>query len=537
MEMSRRTALSALAIGAVAIAGKDILSSLDRIIPEEAPKPPKKQEIQRDEVEFSEPHDQTIRWEVGSRLHKDEENDAREIAAFQLEINDFAKKLRQEIGFVPNGSSDASQEQEAARKALLASVLPERIKQIAKILTRYPSTRGQEARLLYEDALQLFSSCHGQGLVFKAWNEALATEGKEVSFDRNGQYYETRMRDYVPASPDIWSQDMDPRNKPNRPEADRQRMQEKPGWSGKQRKKLFKRLSSQPWMIELGKQEDLTLVEYYSFIKSYIHEKSESDEESPRALAERLLEARRTMLERSIVDASTEQVIIFAGNDARYFSGTEDGAWDEVLESSGVNQDRINKIATPEGGSNSETLGMLKKVIASSKGKTLLAFSTHGAEHFLGMGHQGGAEAITDVALAEALLARVQEQHSAETLKDITVIMDACHTYEFAKNVMQKMKEAWQAKQPRPFPFARIQLPCIVAGVQEGSVGQAGSVISRVLQNQLGGIEKDRGISGRRLLQNVQPTSYEENDMTFFSPGTGLEFADNSGHLSQERIV
>jgi hypothetical protein len=241
-------------------------------------------------------------------------------------------------------------------------------------------------------------------------------------------------------------------------------------------------------------------------------------------------------MERSIVDASTEQAIIFAGNDARYFEGNQDESWDATLESAGVKSDRVNKIATAEDHTNAETLSILKKTIASSEGKTFLAFSTHGAEQYLGMDHRAGEGAITDTYVAEALLARVLEQRSPTTLADMTIVMDACHTYEFSKNVMMKMKEIWDSKPPRPFPFARIHFPFMIAGVQEGSVGQASSTISRVLQNQGEGVRKDGGLSGRRLLQNVQPISYEENDMTFFASGTGTEFASRSTLPNQRRV-
>lgn len=527
--LSRRSLLAG-GLAAIGTAlGAKVAHDLRHVIP--GPVRERHEQPFTDEAEFSEPHAEDP-WETAPTVNEDEPADRRELTGFQYELSEFEQVFRAEFGNAETGPGGSATTQERTREFLLGSRLPERIRQIAAILVRYPSSRGSFAGRVYFDAMHVFSSCESQGLVYAAIKEASEAIGTSVSFSRNGgRYYASKLRDYVPTDHDIWSRDIDPRNAQHIPGSTRRNIEASPVWSGRRHKQIFRRLAERTSIVERAKREDLTIVEYFSLLKSVIHERAEltADQRGREAIEEtvdRLLLARRATMDRDVLSANTEKAILFYGNDGRYMNGAEDGGWDGTIEAVGLPADRVERIGTSETRTSAaEELSKLRRAVATSRGKTFLSFKTHGANAALMIDQARGPEAITDQLLAEALFSRLQATRDVRTLGEVNIVIDACNSYTYTKNVVRILRQLWEVSSFRALPFSRVYLPFIVTAVQEGANGQAGSMISSRLDLQFSGIQEDRAVTGRRLLQNVQPSVYEESDMTFFAAETGTEFS------------
>ena len=498
----------------------------------------------RDVVEFSEPHPADTPWEREESLPPLEQTEARALQEFRSELARFQRLLDGRLSETEDDGIDSLQAQSAARDFLLRSSLPERLLRVAPLITRSSSAHGQEYRMLFDQTLQVFHTCDCQGLVYAAIRDAVGDAHGTTNFQRDSWYYGAHLRDYVPGKKDLWSQDVDPRNKPNEPEDARRKMRADPAWAGKRRKELFRTLATRPSLVERAQRDDLTMVEFFSLIKSIVHERAPLTEEqraveSIEGTAERLLALRRELLHRKVLSPETQKAIIFYGDDRRYMLGSADTTWDGSLDAAGVRPERVERIATSDTRTNADALRDLQRAIASSRGKTFLSFKTHGAVSGLYIDSQRGTEHISDAFIAEALIARIQATRDPSTLKDMDIVVDACHSYEFRNNVILRMKELWERGPMRAHPFERVAKPFFVTVVQEGSVGQAGSLICGVLDadSQVRAVRQEDGLSVERLLKKVQPRVYEESDMTFFAPGSGTEFAGRASSPSRSRAA
>ncbi len=499
-----------------------------------------------DVVEFSEPHPRDTPWERKGPRAVQEQSDLRDMQQFRSELARFQRLLGDTFPEMEGGAADSLEIQSSVRAFLLRSSLPERLREIAPVIVRSPSGRGHEGRALFQQTLDVFSACSCTGLVYVALRDATRDAHGDVHFARDSSYYGCHLRDYVPTKKDLWSQDIDPRNNPHALEEDRERMRRDPAWSGKRRKDIFRALATRPSLVERAQRDDLTLVEFFSLVKSVVHERGRLTEErrariSLEETADELLAARRELLRRKILGPETERVILFYGDDhaRNMVHGEAETVWDGPLEATGVRPERIEKISTNATRTNADALRSLRQSIASSRGKTLLSFKTHGATDKLMIDSQRGSEYISDTLIAEALIARIQATRNPRTLEDMNIVVDACHSYEFRNNVIQRMQELWQRGPMRAYPFEQVGKPFFVTVVQEGSVGQGGSLISGILDSdsQVSAVRKDGGLFVERLLKNIQPRVYEENDMTFFAAGSGREFAERASSQTNDRAA
>lgn len=539
--ISRRGLLGGvIATGAMAL-GAAVNNELQKIVPQVE----RSAEEPRDVVEFSESHLTDTPWESPDAYDaSQEQGDAREMRAFRSELARFQRLLDDRLSETDDENFDSLRAQSAARGLLLRSSLPEHLRRVAPLMTHSPSERGHEGRALFDQTLQIFHTCDCQGLVYTAIRDAARDAHGATNFPRDSWYYGSHLRDYVPDKKDLWSQDVDPRNKPDAREEDRIKMRADPAWAGRRRKALFRTLAARSSLIECAQRDDLAVVEFFSLIKSIVHERIPLTEEqrareSIEATAERLLAVRRELLRRKILGPETQKAIIFYGDDRKYMHGSTDTTWDGPLEAAGVRPECIEKIATSDTRTNADVLRDLQQAIASSRGKTFLSFKTHGAVNGLYIDNQRGTEHISDTLIAEALMARIQATRDPSTLKDMDIVVDACHSYEFRNNVILRLKELWERSSMRAYPFERVAKPFFVTVVQEGSVGQASSLISETLDSdsQVRGVRQDGGLYVERLLKGVQPRIYEESDMTFFAPGSGVEFAGLTPSPLRSRVT
>ncbi len=522
--LSRRALLGGILGGGALLAEKELAKKVARALP-----PSERPSVESEDiVEFSAPHPYRTPWEQKQPQVPLEHTEREAMRAFRSELARFQHLLREELPEARGGVDDSLEMQRATRIFLQTSSLPERVRDIAPLIIRFSSEHGSEGRMLFEETLRVFHECNSQGLVYAAIQEAAEIKGMQTNFTRDSWYYGSRLRDYIPKSKDIWSQDIDPRNRPGIDERHRQWIKNDPSWSETRRQALFRALAERPELITRAKRHDLTLAEFFSLIKAVIHEQMRIREageapESIEATAEKLLLHYRESLRRVILGPETETAIILYGNDGRLMYGAEDDAWNDTLEAAQVRPDRIQKIGTNETCTNAEVLHEVKQAIASSRGKTFIAFKTHGSTNGLYIDRKSH-EHISADDLAESLINRVRATRDLSSLKEMNIVIDACHSYDFRHEVIRLMEERWGRSPMRTHPFTHVDKPFFVTVVQEGSVGQGSSLICDALDGQFSGIQKDGAVYGQRLLQNVQPRVYEENDMTFFDT-KNVEFA------------
>jgi hypothetical protein len=149
--------------------------------------------------------------------------------------------------------------------------------------------------------------------------------------------------------------------------------------------------------------------------------------------------------------------------------------------------------------------------------------------------------------LAQYLLARLKRSDNAEELSNVTMILESCHGYDFAENLMEALRLAWVAKDERGdsletqfgVPSNRLRSPTVITMAHADSDVISGKTINDLLPSHQEGIRADGGLLGGRVLQMFQPAVYEKNNMTFFASGAGrlLEFGnlDSESNSQQKR--
>ena len=476
-------------------------------------------------AELSEPHE---RFEWGPPRRMTPEQNER-INNFWRELSQFSRAIRREY-FNQGASSfvNASLEtQRRVRSMFLASSLKRTFDELGDELLL------SQDRSLYSMALDTFSECSSHGLLYAKIKECAERLELPLPIAHNDIYYRARVRDYLPSGTDIWSHDIDPRNNPGLTGTDLAELQAHPGWAGSYRKAAFRQLASNEEIQRLAKQADLTVVEYFSLLKATQHVfvdrawQTPEDQSAPRieAIAQQLLTQREAFAHTNLADRTTQQAILFYGRDREnVHQGSDEHAWSEILGSAGVPEERIREFGTTREHNAEDIRTRLLSAIEHSSGKTFIAFDTHGNPTVLAVDMER-PDHVTTQNLAQALVARLERLAQPTGLREITLVLEACYTFNFGQNLMTSIREQWDAQPNRPFPSSQIELPTLLTAVQEDSMGFHNFKMISLLSEQLNGIQQDGGLSGQRILQVVQPKSYIHNDITCFAPGSGTEFA------------
>ncbi len=391
----------------------------------------------------------------------------------------------------------------------------------------------------FDQALQVLAKGNCEGVALAAVSDYARAHRSRMILARDRFYYSARVRDYLPRGEDIYSQDIDPRNVPGLSQMFHERelagLREHPGWAGARRQRQFRELAANDTIAELAKEADFTLAEYFSLIKAVIHQRERNvaagNRETDVAIARRLVAAKRVFAAKRLLDSQTESVIVFHGSDHENWGGNrqipgdhlgrDDDSWSRIAVAAGVHRNKLQHF-----GPNPERIGPsplpnLYRAIRRSHGRTFIAFDSHGMPDYLEVDDRSPEVKITAADLARAFLDRVRTTQDPNTLEEVTFLMEACYTYDFAHNVIQEMQRQWEAEISSICPFANLKLPTIIVPVQEESYATHNFKAFRVLMKQLVGIRNDRGVTGKRILDNVEPISYREHDITFFSSGSG----------------
>ena len=169
-------------------------------------------------------------------------------------------------------------------------------------------------------------------------------------------------------------------------------------------------------------------------------------------------------------------------------------------------------------------------MIENAKGKSLFVVNTHGAEssfviNHLHPGYENNVVNYSDI--ARALISRVNQTGDPNCLKNITFIFNQCHNYDFTKNIFSAMKFLFDFEQDgetierKAIKWQDITMPTIIAGAQEGSLVWHDDRILETLVKYVGGIKKDGGLVGKRILATAQPEIYWSNDVVVFAGEKG----------------
>ncbi len=469
-----------------------------------------------------------------------EDADYQRVDAFIERVNAFQASLQIRIG-APLGTEQASlplTQQHEARALLLASTLPRELTQIASSLVKLGGTEEALGRVVAKHLINSFATCNSQGLVYEALKRAIQEKGGRITFHRAPTYYASRVRDFLPMSVELTYQDIDPRNQEQASTRDREEINMHRGWSEETRARAFAQLALHPGIRAFAKREDLTLVEYISWLKA-IHSEREvmAQRAAPQRVTEsleitavRLLNMHRALMRTNILDAATQKVILLYGNDNDILHGIEETGWERIAQGVGVPRERIAKMATTQATSGEQLEERFLQTVRASREKTFIAIETHGSS--LGIttdSREGRVSRITVSRFAEILLERVIASRDTDTLEQVTILFGSCYSYNFTRNLLQEMQSAWETMGQDlnpPVPFSRIKLPAIIAGSQKDSSTLNSATVEHLLLPHLEGLRADHALTGERLLRNVQPSAYAKQcDLTFFAQGSGAEYA------------
>lgn len=524
--MERRSFLRGmLGVAGTAVAAEGC-KTIDKILHPPSPHSRTQEDRGAGPVELSEPHE-LFSWNTPQPANR-EQLDALGRLSVTVRVlqGQIREAFRQEDVFEWKECSLVLQEE--LRQTVLESNLKQDLEEAAETILQ------TKAVGIYRAALSLCNNCSCQGLLYSAIERASKRLGVTSPVEHTENYYCARVKEYLPTGNDIWSQDIDPRNIPTINAKDRGRLINEPGWSGRFRKSAFRELANNEGIKQLAKDQDLTLAEYFSLLKAVHHEHLNEVWQEPEVIppttseqfAQRLLSERAKFLQRNLLDRTTDALIVLYGRDREgVHAGDEEHHWQDIGRAAGVRQEAIRAFGTTLAHNADEVRNAFFQAIRSSRGKTFIASDSHGSSDRLGVDNERPQAAVVTRALAEVLVERVLETGDAHTLEDVTLCIEACYTYDFAQNLRGNIERLWTHLPHSPFPVGQLKWPTIMTSVQEYSWAIHSAKAMSVLSEQLPGIQKDGALRGKRVLQVVQPLAYTGNDLTYFAPGSGIEFS------------
>jgi hypothetical protein len=419
--------------------------------------------------------------------------------------------------------------------------------------------------------ISTMSTVNAQGVVFREYKKRFG----HLPEGFKSEYYGTHLRDFAPSASDIKGENIDPRiglaaqeNTAVAPAA-LESILENSGWATAERIKDFRRLSDDPEIRAQAVAADLTVAEYFSLLKATVKEVDALKTPEGRAavasdpafkqvletekldipaerraelVAKVLLEKRETFARVEVLGASTKNLIVMTGRDRASKDGkgnpvnTFDGKkWNELAKAAHVPDSAVQSLDADSMEPKDVATGLIR-AIGASEGETVVALDTHGSPESIAVSNDADTRMTLKAgAIAHALTERLRKSGNKDSLSQVTIILDSCSGYDFANALTKDIRAEWSDDAPKNGWAAKVKasdiaMPRIITMAQEGSVGIVGYGIGETLRNsQLKGIEKDGAITGKRLLQNVQPATYKSNDMTFFLPQKGslLEIGAN----------
>jgi hypothetical protein len=493
--------------------------------------------------------------------HAEKSEDVRE-----RDSKDLMKEMHSLWSEYGNAGQRSMQQETAVREKAASGETARLAADVIANLTDEKSAAKEVSALI-----SILSTVNAQGVVYREYHKRFG----HLPEAKSSPYYEAHLRDFAPSVADVKGEDVDPRlglvarGSDSYSQAGMRSLLDNSGWATTERIASFKRLVGDQEIRAQAISADLTVAEYFSLIKASVKEVDElktpegkavvaSDpafktvletatldlppERTAELVAKVLLEKRQQFSRAEVLGPSTETLIIMTGRDRRS-DGANGGksnvidarVWNDIAKAAHVPDKAVHSLDASVQDPKVVAMGLID-AIKDSKGETVVALDTHGSPESIAVSVEAGAEmSLKSAALAHALTERLLKSGDKESLSHVTIVLDSCSSYDFAKSLSKEIRsqwaddgsgEGWAAKM-KPGDIA---MPRIITMAQEGSVGFFGATVGETLRNgQLKGIEKDGAVTGKRLLQNVQAPAYRYNDMTFFLPEHGglLEIGAN----------
>jgi len=166
---------------------------------------------------------------------------------------------------------------------------------------------------------------------------------------------------------------------------------------------------------------------------------------------------------------------------------------------------------------------VILSTIGDSKGSTTIHFGAHGGEKHQMLTQGGAGEgfglnepgAISYVELGDALIQRVK---NGESLKNVNILFDSCHSYDFTKNLYEHLQTEGKG--------IVMDLPYIITETNRGQVGKSDFNDAEFGSSFLRGLYETKQRNNPLILNNVYQAerSYfgEEDGAIFIPSGSGV---------------
>ncbi len=358
------------------------------------------------------------------------------------------------------------------------------------------------------------------------------------------EHYAVRAADWLPTSKSISPNEIDPRwntfTRSGDPAAIQQStvdvrentkrlsglgvqiatMQAEAGWSSPERVSRFMVYLDNQSVRDHLQASDCTLAEAYSIIKAAVHYEVTHAMGSLEDIVALLLDQRESFRGKMILSKDTQSFIQVSYSAKKREDSFPQEDLAHLADATEVALEHRIVIHTQHPKAAVE----LWNSIVYSKGDTCIYFNAHGWAEGIALNEEIN---FSYQELALALLERMKNVQDPQTLGEMTVIISACHGYDFiAEKLLTEMARLYK-KSPfaKKTPWENIALPTIITQTQERELGWRNFLDDLV--DHAGAIKKSGGLMGEILLRGVQPRHYSRADMTFFAgdPGQWAEFA------------
>lgn len=343
-------------------------------------------------------------------------------------------------------------------------------------------------------------------------------------------YYAITTKDYLPTPENIFDFEIDPRlgmakYHPDEKEGIEKEIKDTPGWTNQQKIESFKQVLGNKKVRDVIIRNDLNLSEAYSLIKAALNLQEHYPETEITEIIDKILDAQKKFKTKQILHSETNY-FIHAHNDEKWVAGnpfqTEpntkarfDGeTFDQVAEAAGVKKENTRRIE----GSDSDAVRKLLDSISLSSYETTIYINGHGEPNDLAL-NDSSLLSVED--LARSLLARLRLTKKPEDLSQITLIIDACHSYDFGVNLFSAIEKEYNSRKDdendisHEIPFTQISMPTVVTSTQRDSVGFTTEFCpEKMLKKHLPAIKDEGALTGEFLLERIQPAVYPFEDMT-----------------------
>ena len=272
-------------------------------------------------------------------------------------------------------------------------------------------------------------------------------------------------------------------------------------------------------------RSDMSLVEVLSMAKAMVKQDVAADE---------LFAIREDFLKRTLWGRETDEVIIA-------------NSWDGIFDGKSVEktfvQSGVQEVVRIDPNEDTEAPGTFHNTLQTSRDNTVLYINAHGFPGAIEI-QKGIQEPMTEI--AQSLWERVSGVYrkkgleaAAADMGNILIYSGACSSGDshkaLAKALFTEYEEGEYKGDFDDVSFDVFTLPTMVSLVQPSPVGGEFTAVAedgwRMLERMRSVLEDDKGMTGRRALQVLQPMLYARGqDMSFFAGQKGgvVEFAEAS---------